>query len=95
VLEQVGNGIRLHLYVQPNGKKSEILGEHNGALKIRIQAPPVEGKANVAVEDFVAELFGVAGHCVKLVRGEKSRSKVVEVRGLEMSRARQTLSAFT
>jgi uncharacterized protein (TIGR00251 family) len=92
MLERLKTGVRLHLYVQPNGKKSEVLGEHGGALKIRIQAPPVEGKANDAVEKFVATLFGVPRGRVKLVRGEQSRTKVVEVSELDWAAAEHVLA---
>lgn len=92
MVEEIGNGIRLHLYVQPGGKKSELLGEHDGALKIRVQAPPVEGKANAAVVDFIAEVFRVPRSRVALIRGEKSRQKVVEIEGLTRAEALAKLS---
>lgn len=87
MVEDIKTGIRLHLHVQPGGKKSEILGEHDGALKIRVQAPPVEGKANAAVIEFVAEILAVPRSRVTLIRGEKSRHKVVEIEGLTRAEA--------
>lgn len=87
MVEDIKTGVRLHLYVQPGGKKSEVLGEHDGALKIRIQAPPVEGKANAAVVEFVAELLGVPRSRVTLIRGEKSRQKVVEITNMTRAEA--------
>lgn len=94
MIEEVSKGIRLHLYVQPNGQKSEVLGEHDGALKIRIQAAPIEGKANKAVEKFVAQLFEVPVSRVTIIRGEQSRSKVVEITGLSPAEATSTLAKF-
>lgn len=94
MIETTTTGIRLHLYVQPGGKKSEVLGEHDGALKIRVQAPPVEGKANAAVIEFVAKLFGVPRARVSLLRGHQSRLKVVEVEGLEIEKAAAKLATF-
>lgn len=91
MIEATGNGIRIHLYVQPNGKKSEILGEHDGALKIRIQAPPVEGKANAAIEEFIAKKLGLPKSRVSLIRGAQSRQKVVEVSGVSVDDATKRL----
>ena len=87
MLEATNSGVRLRLYVQPNGKKSEILGEHDGALKIRIQAAPVDGKANAAVEQFVAQLFDIARGRVAITKGQQSRTKFVEVSGLDLRTA--------
>lgn len=93
-LEASKDGVRIHLYVQPNGKKSEILGQHDGRLKIRIQAPPVEGRANEAVEEFVAALMGVGRRHVAFVRGVQSRQKVVEVTGLNLAQAQARLAPY-
>lgn len=82
MIESIEGGVRIYLYVQPNGRKSEILGVHDGALKIRIQAPPVEGKANAAIEEFIAEILKVSKSKVSLIRGAQSRLKVVEVKGV-------------
>lgn len=95
MIEKSGSGIRLHLYVQPGGKKSEILGEHGGSLKIRVNAPPVEGKANAAVVDFVAAIFEVSRSKVRLLRGQQSRIKVVEIDGLDVKEATEWLEALS
>jgi uncharacterized protein len=55
---------------------------HDGAIKIRIAAPPVEGAANRALIDFIAQQLGVAKRAVRLVSGETRRRKVVEVAGV-------------
>ena len=80
--------------MQPGGKKSEVLGEHDGALKVRIQARPVEGQANAAIVDFVAKTFGVSRSKVNLIRGEKSRQKVVEITGLTLGEARAVVQGL-
>ena len=69
----------LTLHVQPGAKRSEIAGAHGEALKVRLAAPPVEGKANAELLRFLAEVFGVPGRAVVLVRGETSRRKVVRI----------------
>lgn len=84
MIEACAGGVRLHLYVQPNGKKSEILGVHDGALKIRVQAPPVEGQANEAVTAFIAQVLGVPRKKVSLIRGAQSRQKTVEIDGITL-----------
>ena len=75
-----GNGhITLTLHIQPGAKKTEVTGLYGDALKIRLAAPPVDGKANAALIDFVAERLGLAKSDVKLKSGQTSRRKVIEV----------------
>jgi len=76
-----GDVITLTLHVQPGAKRSEIAGLHGEALKIRLAAPPVEGRANEALLKFIAELFGVPLRQVELRQGGQSRHKVVAVTG--------------
>ncbi|OHX13616.1 DUF167 domain-containing protein [Chromobacterium sphagni] len=72
--------VRLTLHVQPGAKKTEPAGEHGDCLKIRLAAPPVDGKANAALLAWLAGRFGVAKRDVALLSGDKNRHKVVEVR---------------
>ncbi|MBL8311470.1 MAG: YggU family protein [Burkholderiales bacterium] len=81
-LRAVDGGAEITLYVQPGARKTEVAGEHDGALKLRINAPPVEGKANAAVIAFIAERCGVAKHRVALLSGELSRHKRLRVVGV-------------
>jgi uncharacterized protein len=74
-----GENIILTLRVQPGAKRSEIAGLHGDALKIRLSAPPVEGRANEALLKFIAKLFDVPLRQVELKRGEQSRHKVILV----------------
>jgi len=76
-----GDVITLTLHVQPGAKRSEISGLHGEALKLRLAAPPVEGRANEALLKFIAELFGVPLRQVELRQGGQSRHKVVAVTG--------------
>jgi len=84
MLRLVDGGVTLAVRAQPGAKKTAIVGVYGegGAaqLKIAVQAPPVEGKANLALIGFLAEMFGVAKNKVELVGGELSRSKVFLVR---------------
>lgn len=76
-----GQTITLTLHVQPGAKRNEIAGLHGAALKIRLAAPPVEGRANEALQKFIAELFAVPQRQVGLKQGVQSRHKVVAVSG--------------
>lgn len=73
--------ITLTLHIQPGAKKTEFAGLHGDALKIRLAAPPVDGKANEALLKFVAETLGMAKTAVSLKSGHTSRRKVLEVKG--------------
>jgi uncharacterized protein len=73
--------IVLTLHVQPGAKRTEVAGTHGVALKVRLAAPPVDGKANAELLRFLADAFGVPLRRATLVRGETSRRKVVRVVG--------------
>jgi uncharacterized protein (TIGR00251 family) len=74
-----GEVLTLTLHIQPGAKRSEVVGLHGDALKIRLAAPPVEGRANEALLKFIAESFGVPLRQVELKQGGQSRHKVVTV----------------
>jgi uncharacterized protein (TIGR00251 family) len=69
----------LKIYVQPGARVSEIAGEHDGRLKIRISAPPAENSANKALIGFIANLADVPRSSVKLMHGHTNRKKTVLV----------------
>lgn len=75
-------GVRLTLHVQPRAARTEIVGLHGDALKLRLAAPPVDGAANDALIRFLAERLGVSRSALTLVSGATSRRKVVEVAGM-------------
>ncbi|MGG7054603.1 DUF167 domain-containing protein [Nitrosomonas sp. ANs5] len=74
------NHLLLKLHVQPGARCTEAVGLHGGALKIKLAAPPVDGKANDLLLKFLAKRFAVPLKHVALKRGAQSRHKVVEVR---------------
>lgn len=84
-----GDGVILRLHIQPGAKKSEIVGLHGEALKIRLAAPPVDGKANVCLVGFLADRFGVAKAAVDLLSGESSRAKRVRIAGVDQTQVRR------
>lgn len=73
--------ITLTLHIQPGAKKTEFAGLHGDALKIRLAAPPVDGKANEALIKFVAGVLRLPKSAVNLKSGQTSRRKVLEVVG--------------
>jgi uncharacterized protein (TIGR00251 family) len=68
--------------VQPRASKNEVSGAMDGALKIRLQAPAVEDRANEALCEFLAELLKTPKSAVRILSGERSRTKRVEVLGV-------------
>jgi uncharacterized protein len=82
---------RLAVRVHPRARGDEIAGERGGSLLVRVTAPPVEGKANVAVCRLLARQLGVAPGRVAVVRGASSRDKLVEIDGLELEEVRRLL----
>jgi uncharacterized protein (TIGR00251 family) len=76
-----GDVLTLTLHVQPGAKRTEVAGLHGEALKIRLAAPPIEGRANEALLKFIAESFDVSLRQVELRQGGQSRHKVVAVTG--------------
>ncbi len=85
---KTADGWLLSLHVQPGAKKSSASGMHGDALKIRIAAPPVEGKANEALIAFLARQLGVPKRQVSVERGTSSREKTVRVADVEADPAR-------
>jgi uncharacterized protein (TIGR00251 family) len=73
---------RISIYVQPRATKTAVAGMHDGAVKIRLAAPPVDGAANAALVEFIADQLGIAKSRVRIVSGQTSRRKVVEVAGV-------------
>lgn len=95
MLREVAGGVTLAVRAQPGAKKTAMVGVYGegdrAQLKIAVQAPPVEGRANEALIAFVAELFGVSKKSVELVDGKLSRSKVFVIRGATLEKAQLLL----
>lgn len=79
---QQGDNLILLLYVQPGAKHTVIAGLHDDRLKIRLKAQAIEGAANAALIEFLAEVFDVARSRVNLISGHESRLKRVEILGV-------------
>jgi uncharacterized protein (TIGR00251 family) len=83
----------LRIRVVPNAKRSEVVGEYGEAIKIKIAAPALDGKANEALREFLSKTLDLPGRAIELISGEKSRDKVVAIEGLEPGEARARLLA--
>lgn len=79
---RLANSVIFEVHVQPRASRDEIAGEYDGALKIRLLAPALEDRANEALCVFLAGLLKTPHSAVRILAGERSRRKRVEVRGV-------------
>ena len=84
-------GVRIQIQVQPRASRTEVVGPHGDAIKIRLAAPPVDGAANQALIRLVASTLHVPRSAVTVKAGHSARRKVVDVVGLS---AEQVARAF-
>ena len=77
------NQTTITVHVQPNARRNEVLGFEDGALKVKIAAPPVKGKANKELIDFLSRLLGVGKGSITMEKGLASRKKVIAIEGLD------------
>jgi uncharacterized protein (TIGR00251 family) len=78
-VEHVAGRLRFRVRVVPRAARTRFAGIHDGALRVRLAAPPVDGKANAALVRFLADALDVPRRALRIVRGETSRSKTLEV----------------
>jgi uncharacterized protein (TIGR00251 family) len=91
-VRETKEGATFAVRVIPRAAKNALAGEHGGALKVRLTAPPVEGRANAALEEYLAERLGVRSAQVRVIAGHTSRQKTVVVVGLSAEEVAQRLS---
>ena len=87
------HGVRFAVHVQPRAKRAEVDGVYNGALRVRVQAPPVDGAANDALVELLAESLGIARTRVRVVAGATGRRKVIDVDGVDPADVERLTSA--
>ena len=87
--------VTLRVRVQPRASRDELAGERDGALLVRLTAPPVEGAANEALARLLGRALGTAPSAVRIVSGARGRQKRVAVRGLDAATARARLGSST
>ncbi len=88
----VPGGVRLRIRVQPRASRTEVAGPHGGELRIRLQAPPVDGAANDALVRCLAGALGVPRSAGEIVSGLAARRKTVAVRGIGEAAAERLLA---
>ncbi len=94
-LKQSRDAVLVEIHVQPQASKTEIVGLHGDRLKIRVQAPPVDGAANQAICEFFSSLLGCAKQNIQISKGESSRQKTINIGGLPISQVQsKILSSF-
>jgi hypothetical protein len=76
---QEGAALVLHIHAQPGARATAFAGMHGDRIKIRLAAPPIEGRANECLREFLAAEFGVPRSRVMLLRGDTGRSKDVQI----------------
>ncbi len=83
-IHEITGGLEVRLHVQPRAKRCEISGIHNGALKLKVTAPPVDDAANRAILEYFSSLLGISKSSLQIVSGLKSRDKTLQVKGLSL-----------
>jgi len=81
----------LRFHIVPNAQQNQVMGEHGSAIKIKLRAPAVEGKANAALRSFLAEQLEIPERAIVLERGQKSRDKLIRIEGLSEGDVRSRL----
>ncbi|MBI3654195.1 MAG: YggU family protein [Acidobacteria bacterium] len=94
-INEKNGAVTFKVRVQPRAAKTAIVGEYAGAVKLRVAAPPVDGKANDECRKFFARLFQVPLPQVEIVSGDASRDKLIRIHHLKGERARLVLQALT
>ena len=91
-LVEKDGAVSLKVRVQPRASRTEIAGEHGNAIKLRINAPPVRGKANEECRRFLAKAVGVSLSSIEIVSGDSSRDKVIRIHNASIERIREALN---
>lgn len=89
-----GNGCTLAVKVIPNAPRTEITGWLGEALKVKVHAPPIEGRANAALCEFLADTLGLPRRAVIVLRGDTSRQKLVRIEGATLADLRARMSSI-
>jgi len=69
------------VYLQPRSSKNETVGPYRDGIKVKVTAPPIEGKANEALIRFLAKEFGISPSCIEIIKGHYSREKTLKISG--------------
>ncbi len=72
----------IKVYLQPKSSKNEVAGPYRDGIKVKVTAPPVEGKANEALIRFLAKEYGIPPSCIEIIKGLHSREKTLKISGV-------------
>ena len=89
-----GNEVKISLRVYPNASRNEVVGFAGGVLRVKIAAPPVNGKANRELIVFLSQLLGVSKGALTIVQGHTSPSKIIVIAGLNQEEVTKRLLPF-
>jgi uncharacterized protein len=87
--KEADGAVTFRVRVAPRAARTAVAGEHGGALKVRVAAPPVEGAANAELTRFLARALGLAASAVEVLGGHTSKSKLVRARGATAEQVRR------
>lgn len=90
-LRETNGSVEFRVRVVPRASRTEVAGEMDGAVKLRVSSPPVDGAANEEVVKFLAKTFGVPRSAVAIISGETSRTKLLRISGLSAEALRERL----
>jgi uncharacterized protein (TIGR00251 family) len=88
----MSEAVTIAVKIIPGARRNEVVGWETGEWRIRVTAPPVEGKANKALMEFLVDVLGIAKNRIRLLKGEKSRHKVISIEGLDAEAIRTRLA---
>ncbi len=89
---ELPDGVELSIWAQPRASRTRVVGLYGEQLRVALAAPPVDGEANAELLRFLAKALGVPARQLELVRGDTSRSKAVQVRGMTLPAVTQLLT---
>jgi len=87
----VEGGVDILIAVQPRASRTRVVGEHGGMLKVQLAAPPVDGEANAALVELIADALRVPKRQVSITSGQTGRKKRVRVMGVQAAAVESTL----
>lgn len=91
-LKERDGAITFKVRVQPGASRTLVAGEHAGAVKLKIAAPPVHGKANHECRRFLAKLLDVPAAAVEIIAGDTSKNKIIRVHNINSNQVREALA---
>lgn len=93
-IKELADGIAIKVRVQPRASKNAVMGIMGDSLKINLTSPPVDGEANAACIAFIAAILNLPKSVVNLTGGQKNRSKVIKITGIDKNKFLATLSTY-